>query len=80
HFQPQFLKLDRDFTRDVASTREHSEKISEITARAQSANIRTIAEFVADANSMSLLFSAGVDYVQGEFVGPAGPAMDFDFA
>jgi diguanylate cyclase (GGDEF)-like protein/PAS domain S-box-containing protein len=80
HFQPQFLKLDRDFTCDFARAREHSEKISEITARAQSANIRTIAEFVADANSMSLLFSAGVDYVQGEFVGPAGPSMNFDFA
>ncbi|MET4680504.1 GGDEF/EAL domain-containing response regulator [Stenotrophomonas rhizophila] len=80
HFQPQFLKLDRDFTCDFASTREHSEKITEITARAQAANIQTIAEFVADANSMSLLFSAGVDYVQGEFVGPAGPAMNFDFS
>jgi len=80
HFQPQFLKLDRDFTCDFASTREHSEKISEITARAQAAHIQTIAEFVADANSMSLLFSAGVDYVQGEFVGPAGPAMHFDFS
>ncbi|MEN4951186.1 EAL domain-containing protein [Stenotrophomonas sp. TWI819] len=80
HFQPQFLKLDRDFTSDFARTREHSEKISEITARAQAADIRTIAEFVADANSMSLLFSAGVDYVQGEFVGPAGPAMNFDFS
>jgi diguanylate cyclase (GGDEF)-like protein/PAS domain S-box-containing protein len=80
HFQPQFLKLDRDFTSDFARTREHSEKISEITARAQAAEIRTIAEFVADANSMSLLFSAGVDYVQGEFVGPAGPLMNFDFS
>ncbi len=80
HFQPQFLKLDRDFTSDFARTREHAEKISEITARAQEANIRTLAEFVADANSMSLLFSAGVDYVQGEFVGPAGPVMNFDFA
>jgi len=80
HFQPQFLKLDRDFTSDFARTREHSEKISEITARAQAAEIRTIAEFVADANSMSLLFSAGVDYVQGEFVGPAGPVMNFDFS
>lgn len=80
HFQPQFLKLDRDFTSDFARTREHSEKISEITARAQAANIRTIAEFVADANSMSQLFSAGVDYVQGEFVGPAGPVMNFDFS
>jgi len=80
HFQPQFLKLDRDFTSDFARTREHSEKISEITARAQAANIQTIAEFVADANSMSLLFSAGVDYVQGEFVGPASPVMNFDFS
>jgi len=79
HFQPQFLKLDRDFTSDFARTRENADKISEITTRAQEANIRTIAEFVADANSMSLLFSAGVDYVQGEFVGPAAPAMNFDF-
>lgn len=79
HFQPQFLKLDRDFTSDFARTRENSEKIAEITARAQEANIRTIAEFVADNGSMSLLFSAGVDYVQGEFVGPAAPAMNFDF-
>ncbi|MGH8038215.1 MAG: EAL domain-containing protein [Stenotrophomonas sp.] len=79
HFQPQFLKLDRDFTSDFARTRENSEKIGEITARAQEANIRTIAEFVADNGSMSLLFSAGVDYVQGEFVGPASPVMNFDF-
>jgi len=80
HFQPQFLKLDRDFTSDFARAREHAEKISEITARAQAANIQTIAEFVADANSMSLLFSAGVDYVQGEFVGPASAGMNFDFS
>jgi diguanylate cyclase (GGDEF)-like protein/PAS domain S-box-containing protein len=79
HFQPQFLKLDRDFTSDFARTRENSEKIKEITTRAQEANIRTIAEFVADNGSMSLLFSAGVDYVQGEFVGPAGPVMNFEF-
>lgn len=79
HFQPQFLKLDRDFTSDFARTRENSEKIAEITTRAQEANIRTIAEFVADNGSMSLLFSAGVDYVQGEFVGPAAPVMNFEF-
>lgn len=80
HFQPSFLKLDRGFTQDLAQTREHQEKIREITERAQSAGIRSIAEFVTDATSMSLLFSAGVDYVQGEFVGLAGPGMTFDFA
>lgn len=79
HFQPQFLKLDRDFTRDAAATRDNIEKISEITRRAQGVGIVTLAEFVSDANSMTQLFSAGVDYVQGEFVGPAQPAMDFEF-
>ncbi|WMJ68855.1 EAL domain-containing protein [Stenotrophomonas sp. 24(2023)] len=79
HFQPQFLKLDRGFTSDLAATRENSERISQITTRAQEAGIRTIAEFVSDANSMTLLFSAGVDYVQGDFVGPALPAMNFEF-
>lgn len=79
HFQPQFLKLDRGFTRDAASTRENFDKIKEITERAQAANIATVAEFVTDANSMTLLFSAGVDYVQGEFVGEATPRMEFDF-
>ncbi|KAA8918180.1 PAS domain S-box protein, partial [Xanthomonas sontii] len=80
HFQPSFLKLDRGFTQDLTQTREHQDKIREITGRAQSAGIRTIAEFVSDATSMSLLFSAGVDYVQGEFVGLAAPGMTFDFA
>ncbi|KAF1017517.1 MAG: hypothetical protein GAK31_00782 [Stenotrophomonas maltophilia] len=28
---------------------------------------------------MTLLFSAGVDYVQGDFVGPALPVMNFEF-
>lgn len=79
HFQPQFLKLDRSFTSDLASTRENFDKIKEITARAQEAGIATIAEFITDANSMTLLFSAGVDYVQGEFVGVATPRMEFDF-
>jgi hypothetical protein len=28
---------------------------------------------------MSQLFTAGVHYVQGEFVGPVQPQMDFEF-
>lgn len=80
HFNPSFLKLDRDFTCDLNRTKEHQEKIREITTRAQEANIRTVAEFVSDPTSMSLLFTAGVDYVQGEFVGQAGPELNFDFS
>ncbi|KHL55019.1 EAL domain-containing protein, partial [Xanthomonas cannabis] len=79
HFQPAFLKLDRGITSDVASARDSQEKIREITSRAQPAGILTVAEFVADAQSMSSFFSAGVDYVQGDFVAPTGPLMNYEF-
>ncbi|MBV6848474.1 GGDEF/EAL domain-containing response regulator [Xanthomonas euvesicatoria] len=79
HFHPAFLKLDRGITGDIASARESQEKIREITSRAQPAGILTMAEFVADAQSMSSFFSAGVDYVQGDFVAPTGPLMNYEF-
>ncbi len=79
HFHPAFLKLDRGITGDIASARDSQEKIREITSRAQPAGILTMAEFVADAQSMSSFFSAGVDYVQGDFVAPTGPLMNYEF-
>ncbi len=79
HFRPAFLKLDSGFTADPAQAKEQLAKTQEITARAQSESILTLAEFVSDAATMSLLFSAGVDYVQGDFVGPAMSTMSFDF-
>ncbi|AMJ55499.1 MULTISPECIES: EAL domain-containing protein [Stenotrophomonas] len=79
HFQPGFLKLDSAFTADPTLAKEQLEKTQEITTKAQSAGILTIAEFVADASTMSLLFSAGVDYVEGDFVGPPTAEMDFEF-
>ena len=79
HFQPAFLKLDRSFTADPAQAKEQLDKTREITGKAQEAGILTVAEFVTDAATMSLLFSAGVDYVQGDFVGPPTAQMDFEF-
>ncbi|WP_434025905.1 EAL domain-containing protein [[Pseudomonas] boreopolis] len=79
HFRPSFLRLDRGISAEVASSKESQDKIREITGRAGSAGIVTVTEFVADAASISALFSAGVDYVQGDFVAPASPAMNFEF-
>lgn len=79
HFKPDFLRLDRSISAEVASSKESQEKIREITRRAGASGIVSLTEFVADAASISALFSAGVDYVQGDFVAPAGPAMNFEF-
>ena len=79
HFDPAFLKLDRSFMEDLAKNSGNQQRIREIATKARSLGIRSIAEFVQDAASMSILFSSGVDYVEGHFLAPAGPEMNYDF-
>lgn len=76
HFQPAFLKLDRAFTHDQAAVKEHEAKIVDIVTRAHDDQIQVIAEFVSDAASMSLLFNAGLDYVEGDFIAPTTPTLE----
>jgi diguanylate cyclase (GGDEF)-like protein/PAS domain S-box-containing protein len=78
-FRPAFVKLDRTITAEVAISNESMDNIRQITQRAQSEGIITFAEFVTNAASMSSLFNAGLDYVQGEFVAPTGASMNYEF-
>jgi len=79
HLKPNLLKIDRSFVEDLPKNEENQARIRDIARRAREMGIRTIAEFVQDAASMSILFSAGADYVEGHFLAPAGPAMNYDF-
>ena len=47
--------------------------------KARDQGIQSIAEFVQDAASMSILFSQGIDYVEGNFLAIAGPDMNYEF-
>ncbi len=80
HFDPAFLKLDPQFMDDLAKSPELQKKIRNLASEASKRGIRTIAEHVQDASSMTLLFSAGIDYVQGDFLASAGPDMNYDFS
>ena len=80
HFKPAFLKIDRGFTEDQARMTEHQPKIREIAERARAEGMHTIAEFVQDAATMSFLFGAGVDYVEGYFLAAPSAAMNYDFS
>jgi len=79
HFDPEFLKIDRSFMDDLAKNPDNQKKIREIADRARDAGKQTIAEFVQDAGSMSVLFSCGVDFVEGHFLAAAGPEMNYEF-
>ena len=79
HFPAAFLKLDRGFLEDLPTNPAHQQRIRDITAKARESGAQTIAEFVQDAASMSVLFASGIDYAQGHFLAAAGPEMDYAF-
>ena len=80
HFDPAFLKIDPQFMDDLAKSADSQQQVRNIASQAAGRGIRTIADRVQDATSMTLLFSAGVDYVQGDFLAPASANMNYDFS
>ncbi|QIL20934.1 EAL domain-containing protein [Thermomonas sp. HDW16] len=80
HFDPAFLKIDPQFMDDLAKSTDSQQQVRNIASQAAGRGIRTIADGVQDATSMTLLFSAGIDFVQGDFLAPAGPTMNYDFS
>lgn len=79
HFRPAFVKIDPSLTDEIGHPGEAQDKVREITGRAREMGMATLAADVGDAQAMSQLFMAGVDYVSGSFVAPVGAAMNFDF-
>ncbi len=67
HVDADFLKLDRSFVNDLARNAENQRRVREIAQQAQARGKETVAEWVEDVNSVSLLFAAGISYVQGNF-------------
>ncbi len=79
HFDPAILKIDRGFIQDLAKNAEVQKQVRDIVDRAHQAGKLTVAEFVSDATTMSVLFGMGMDFVEGNFLAAAGPAMNYDF-
>jgi len=80
HFDADLLKLDRAFMEELSSNPEHQARIREIATKAHGLGKQTIAPYVHDAGSMSILFGATIDYAEGQFLAQAGPEMDYDFS
>jgi diguanylate cyclase (GGDEF)-like protein/PAS domain S-box-containing protein len=68
HIDADYLKIDRSYMADLPKSPENQKKVAEICQQARELKKQTIAEWVEDATSTSLLFSAGVDFVQGNFL------------
>ncbi len=80
HVDAKYLKLDRQFMAELPKSKENQLKIKELCDQAHQLGKLTVAEFVEDAASMSLLFTYGVNFVQGNFLQEPEKIMAYEFA
>lgn len=71
-----YIKIDGDFIQTLTRSPTDQHVTKAIVDVAQGMGLKTIAEFVEDAETLELLRSYGVDYAQGFHVGRPGPVED----
>lgn len=79
HVDAKYLKIDRTYMAELPKNKDNQAKVKELADQARSMDKLTVAEFVEDAASMSILFSCGVNFVQGNFLQEPEKVMSYDF-
>ncbi|MFC5740684.1 EAL domain-containing protein [Dyella tabacisoli] len=68
HIDADYLKIDRSYMAELPQHPENQKRVAELCRQTHEMKRQTIAEWVEDAASTSLLFACGVDFVQGNFL------------
>ncbi len=74
-----YLKIDGSLITSLNENPESHEKVRQINQVARDTGGVTIAQFVESADSLSLLWQTGVNYIQGYFVQEPSSSMQYDF-
>lgn len=73
HLPVDFLKIDIEFVRDLATNRASHHVVQAVVALSKAFGLQTIAEGVEDAETLELLHDLGVDLAQGDFIARPEP-------
>lgn len=68
-FPIDYIKIDGEFILNINKDRKDKAFVKSIVALAQQLDVKTIAEFVEDEETLKHLQSIGVDFAQGYFLG-----------
>jgi diguanylate cyclase (GGDEF)-like protein/PAS domain S-box-containing protein len=77
NFHADFLKIDGSFVRNMAKDLKDYALVQAINNIGQMMSMKTIAEFVEDADIIAKLREIGVDYAQGYGIGRPRPLEEF---
>ena len=79
HIDCDYIRMGRNFMEGLTENTQHQEAIKQIASRVSEMNKLTIAQFVQDANSLSILWGMGINFIQGYFLQEPQPELNYDF-
>jgi diguanylate cyclase (GGDEF)-like protein/PAS domain S-box-containing protein len=77
HVTVSQIKLDRSFTQDL-SNEQNMGAIKKMTTELLGQEMKVVVSFVENAQTLSKLWTLGVQYLQGYYLQPPGDAMHYD--
>ena len=77
--EAHYLKIAGTITGDLVNNPDIRARLGTITRLAKAANKVLIANAVEDPHTLAMIYSTGVDYIQGYFLQEPTPEMDYDF-
>ena len=80
HIAADYLTLDATVVNNIASDSEAVKRVQYLSSKARKIGKTTCAEYVDDAASVGVLYEAGVDFMQGFYIQPPTPHLDFEFS
>jgi EAL domain-containing protein (putative c-di-GMP-specific phosphodiesterase class I)/GGDEF domain-containing protein/DNA-binding NarL/FixJ family response regulator len=70
-----FVLLLPDYASELADDKDKQQKLLELAGLAREFNVKTVVTGIEDARTLTILWTAGVDYVQGNFLQRPSPTL-----
>jgi len=75
-----YVKICHSLMSDVSDNQENQNAIREIAEALKPMGTKVIAQFIEDADTLSILWSLGINYTQGNFLQPPSEQPNYDFS
>jgi EAL domain-containing protein (putative c-di-GMP-specific phosphodiesterase class I) len=79
HIKADYIRIEKSFMDELAENPQNQEIIQNIAEQAANMGKFTIAQFVPDAGSLSVLWGMGFNFIQGHFLQKPEAEMNYDF-
>lgn len=80
HLPVDYVKLDPKFTRDLQDGSGDPQPLKDLVALVTGMDKKAVVPHVENASVLAILWQAGANFIQGNYLQPPQPAMNYEFS